>query len=74
MDLGQEGIREIDRNYDWSIYIGRYNIHPEIWNQIKAENPIAQVVTIDSSPDSLNLEQRKLYDTIVSQYSNELGG
>jgi ATP-dependent DNA helicase PIF1 len=75
MDLRQDiGTREIDRNYDWSIHVGRYNIHPEIWDQMKAENPVAQVVTIDSSPDSLNLEQMKLYDTVVSQYSNELGG
>ena len=62
----------MDRNYDWSPHIGRYNIPPEIWDQIKAENPIAQVVTIDSSPDPLNLEQRKLYDTVVDQYSQEL--
>jgi hypothetical protein len=66
------GTREIDRDYDWSIHVGRYNIHPEVWDQIKAENPVAQVVTVDSSPDSLNLEQRKLYDTVGSQYSNEL--
>ena len=29
---------------------------------------------MDPSPDSLNLEQRKLYNTVVSQYSNELAG
>ena len=29
---------------------------------------------MDSSPDALNLEQRKLYDTVVSQYSHELRG
>jgi ATP-dependent DNA helicase PIF1 len=75
MGLGQDvGTREIDRVYDWSIHVGRYNIHPGIWDQIKAENPVAQVVSMDSSPDSLNLEQRKLYDTVVSQYLNELGG
>ena len=75
MDLGQDiGTREIDRDYDWSVHVGRYNIYPEIWDRIKAENPVAQVVTIDPSPDSLNLEQRKLYDTVVSQYSDELGG
>ena len=73
--LGQDiGIREMDRDYDWSVHVGRYDIHPEIWDQIKAENPVAQVVTMDPSPGSLNLEQRKLYDTVVSQYSNELAG
>jgi hypothetical protein len=29
---------------------------------------------MDSSPNALNLEQRKLYDTVVSQYSHELRG
>jgi ATP-dependent DNA helicase PIF1 len=29
---------------------------------------------MDPSPNSLNLEQRKLYDTVISQYSNELAG
>jgi hypothetical protein len=32
MDLGQDiGARDIDRDYNWSVYIGRYNIQPEIW-------------------------------------------
>lgn len=75
MELRQEvGIREIDQNYDWSIHVGRYDIDPEIWDQVKAENPVAQVVAMDSSPDSLNLEQGRLYDTVVSQYANELAG
>ena len=75
IDLGQDlGTREIDRVYDWSAHVGRYNIHPEVWDQMKAENPVDQVVTMDSSPDSLNLEQRKLYDTVVSQYLNDLAG
>ena len=72
MDLDSLGTREMDWNYDWSSHVGRYNIPPEIWDQIKAENPVAQVVTIDSSPLPLNLEQRKLYDTVVDQYSQEL--
>lgn len=75
MDFGDRiGTRDIDRGYDWSTHVGRYNIHPEIWDQIKAENPMAQAVTMDSSPAFLNLEQKKLYDTVVSQYSDELAG
>lgn len=66
------GAREMDRDYDWSLHVGRYDISPDIWDQVKAENPIAQVVVIDSSPDPLNREQRKLYDTVVDQYSQEL--
>jgi hypothetical protein len=75
MDLGQDvGARDFDRDYDWSVHVGRDNIQPESWVQAQAENPVAQVVSMDASPDSLNLEQRKLYDTVVSQYSNELAG
>src|SRR5258705_366486 len=62
----------MDRNYDWSLRVGRYDIAPEVWDQVKAENPIAQLVTMDSSPLPLNLEQRKLYDTVLDQYSQEL--
>src|ERR1700726_1071684 len=72
IDLDSLGAREMDRNYNWSPHVGRYNISPEIWDQIKAENPIAQLVAIDPSPLPLNLEQRKLYDTVVGQYSQEL--
>jgi hypothetical protein len=32
---------------------------------MKAENPIAQLVTIDLSPSPLNPKQRKLYDTVA---------
>jgi hypothetical protein len=66
------GSREIDRQYDWSAHVGRYDISPDIWQQIKDENPIAQVVTVDLSPHSLNLEQRKLYETVVNQYTQEI--
>jgi hypothetical protein len=73
MDLLETlGTREMDRNYDWSLHVDRYDLSPEVWDQIKAENPIAQVVTMDSSPLPLNLEQRKLYDTVVNQYTQEL--
>jgi hypothetical protein len=70
--LDSLGSRELDRDYDWSSHVGRYDIPPEIWEQVKAENPMAQVVTIDSSPLPLNPEQRKLYETVVDQYSQEL--
>ncbi|EXU94545.1 PIF1-like helicase, partial [Metarhizium robertsii] len=70
--LDSLGSREMDRDYDWSSHIGRYDIPPDIWDQVKAENPIAQVVAMDPSPFPLNREQRMLYDAVVSQYSQEL--
>lgn len=54
------------------MYVGRYDISPEIWDQVKAKYPTVQVVGMDSLPDPLNLEQRKLYNTVVDQYSQEL--
>ena len=71
--LNSLGSREIDRWYDWSTHIGRYDeIYPEVWEQIKAENPIELRVEVDSSPEALNTEQRKLYDVIVAQYDSEI--
>jgi ATP-dependent DNA helicase PIF1 len=66
------GARVVDSSYDWSLHVGRYDIAPEVWERVKAENPTAQVVTADPSPDPLNQEQRKLYDVVVSQYTQEL--
>ena len=63
--LNSLSTREMDRNYNWSLHVSRYDISPNIWDQIKAENPIAQLVTMDLLPLPLNLEQRKLYDTVV---------
>jgi hypothetical protein len=51
------GSREIDCSYDWSPHIGQYNeIHTEVWDQMKAENPIELRVEVDSSPGALNSE------------------
>ena len=57
------GSRQIDRSYDWSTHIGRYHdLCPDVWEQIKAENPIELLVDVNSSPEPLNLEQKRLYD------------
>ena len=66
------GSRPIDQAYNWSIHIGRYTIRHDIWAQIKACNPALQTVTVNSDPESLNTEQRKLYDVVIGQYQQEL--
>jgi hypothetical protein len=38
--LDNLGSRELNRDYDWSSYVSCYNIPPEIWEQVKAENLI----------------------------------
>jgi len=66
------GARNADRNYDWTAHIGRSDLAPDVWDQVKAENPVAHVVTMDPCPLALNIEQRKLYDVVVTQYTQEL--
>jgi hypothetical protein len=77
--LDSLGSREIDRLYDWPTHIGRYKeICREVWEQTKAEIPIELRAEVNSSPEALNTEQRKLYDTIIAPYTKyyeiNLGG
>jgi hypothetical protein len=60
------GTRHLDRAYDWSSYVGKYEVDLESWGQLKAENQIEQSVDVDSSPRTLNFEQRKLYSIVVN--------
>ena len=62
----------MDRDFDWPMFFARYNHPPAIFDRLKAENPVAQLVTTTSSPEGLNTEQRKLYDVVVDQYAREL--
>ena len=70
--LGGLGTRHLDREYDWTRHVGKYDINSKDWSRLQAENPIEQAVDVDSSAGSLNLEQRKLYDIVVDQYTQEL--
>jgi ATP-dependent DNA helicase PIF1 len=63
---------DMDRNFDWSMFFAQYNHPPGIFDRLKAENSIVQLVTTTSSPESLNTEQQKLYDVVVDQYTREL--
>ena len=63
------GTQDIDQNYDQSVHVGCYDVSPNVWDQVKARYLIAQVVVVDSSQDPLNLEQRKLYNMVMDQYS-----
>lgn len=48
MDLGQDiGVRDVDRDYDSSAHVGRYIIQSEIWDQVNAESPVAQAVSME---------------------------
>ena len=38
--LDNLGNRDLDRNYDWSLHIGKYDIPLQVWDEVKAANPI----------------------------------
>jgi hypothetical protein len=62
----------MDRDFNWPMFFGRYDHPSSILDQLQTEHPIDQAVTTNSSPGRLNPEQRKIYDTVVDQYTREL--
>ena len=66
------GSREFDRAYDWTSHVGRDVVSPDAWAQFKLQHYSEQAVTVDADPAPLNTEQRKLYDVVTSQYTQEL--
>ena len=66
------GDRVVNNSYDWSAHVGRCDMCPGVSGQVNAENPIVQDISVDSSLLSLNLEQRTLNNTVVTQYSHKL--
>jgi hypothetical protein len=67
------GSQDVHQAYDWISHVSQYTATtPEVWEQFKLQNPADQEVVINSSPTALNIEQRKIYDLIVSQYTNKL--
>ena len=66
------GMRDLDRIYNWSLHINKYDVDLSIWDQVKAANLIQQYVTVDSSPSSLNTEQGKLYRSVINHFTEYL--
>ena len=73
-DIDVLGRRDVDVNYDWTPHVGRYTddgiLHGDFWKQHKAENPLH--LDVDHQPlearDSLNPEQRLVYDTVMGHF------
>ncbi|KAF6523203.1 hypothetical protein HZS61_014731 [Fusarium oxysporum f. sp. conglutinans] len=73
-DIDILGRRDIDINYDWTSHIGRYTddgiLNGDYWKQRKAENLLD--LDVDDQPlearDSLNPEQRLVYDTVMDHF------
>jgi hypothetical protein len=66
------GTREIDRLYDWMSHVSCNPVLPVTWELFKRQHATEQAVTIDADPSLLNTEQRKLYDVVTAQYTDEL--
>ncbi|KAG7002669.1 ATP-dependent DNA helicase PIF1 [Fusarium oxysporum f. sp. conglutinans] len=73
-DIDILGRRDIDINYDWTPHVGRYAddgiLNSDYWKQRKAENTLD--LDVDDQPlearDSLNPEQRIVYDTVMGHF------
>ncbi|KAG6992212.1 ATP-dependent DNA helicase pif1 [Fusarium oxysporum f. sp. conglutinans] len=73
-DIDILGRRDIDINYDWTSHVGRYTddgiLNGDYWKQRKAENLLD--LDVDDQPlearDSLNPEQRLVYDTVMDHF------
>jgi hypothetical protein len=67
------GIRPSDLAYDWAAHAGLYEVSDNWLAGMKTQFPSDQVVRdVDLNPDSLNPEQRKLFDTTVDHYRQGL--
>ncbi|KHO00508.1 ATP-dependent DNA helicase PIF1 [Metarhizium album ARSEF 1941] len=73
-DIDVLGRRDIDVNYDWTPHVGRYTnediLRGNYWKQRKAESSFP--LDVEHQPlearDSLNPEQRLVYDTVMDHF------
>ncbi|KJK85038.1 hypothetical protein H633G_11133 [Metarhizium anisopliae BRIP 53284] len=76
-DIDMLGRRDIDIDYDWTPHVGRYTddgiLNADYWKQRKARNRLD--LDVDHQPlearDSLNRDQRLVYDTVMDHFLNQ---
>ncbi|EFZ04536.1 ATP-dependent DNA helicase PIF1 [Metarhizium robertsii ARSEF 23] len=76
-DIDILGRRDIDVDYDWTPHVGRYTddgiLNGDYWKQRKARNRLD--LDVDHQPlearDSLNRDQRLVYDTVMDHFLNQ---
>jgi hypothetical protein len=76
-DIDMLGRRDIDINYDWIPHVGRYTddgiLNGDYWKQRKARSRLD--LDVDHQPlearDSLNRDQRLVYDTVVGHFLSQ---
>ncbi|KAF5133799.1 ATP-dependent DNA helicase PIF1 [Metarhizium anisopliae] len=76
-DIDMLGRRDIDIDYNWTPHVGRYTddgiLNGDYWKQRKARNRLD--LDVDHQPlearDSLNRDQRLVYDTVMDHFLNQ---
>ncbi|EED13561.1 hypothetical protein TSTA_098180 [Talaromyces stipitatus ATCC 10500] len=69
------GERTIDREMDWSTHIGTHDyIQTDFWALMKEDFPRPSIVDSSASPESLETQQRHLYDLVIHHYKQHLAG
>jgi hypothetical protein len=76
-DIDVLGRRDIDVNYDWTPHVGRYTdeeiLRGNYWKRRKAESSFP--LDVENQPlearDSLNPEQRLVYDTVMDHFLSQ---
>src|SRR5436305_15009850 len=69
------GERDLDRSYDWSIYASIYpELDSDFWEISKVNYPADQMVSMAQTAESLQPEQKHVYDVVMQQYEWILQG
>jgi hypothetical protein len=67
--------RDLDRLYDWSTHAGIHaELQIEFWDDAMVTHPADQTVTVTQGAESLQPEQRRIYDNAIQQYERILEG
>jgi hypothetical protein len=74
-DPDKLGERDLDRSYDWSGHAGIYpQLQSDFWEISKITYPADQTVSVAQAAESLQPEQRRVYDAVMQQYERILQG
>jgi len=69
------GERDLDRSYDWSTHAGIYlDLDSDFWENSKSNYPADQSVSMAQTAESLQPEQKRVYDAVLQQYERILQG
>jgi len=68
------GERDLDREHNWGPYVGHLSLPDDFWRQVKLEYPTALIAESSANPDSLERQQRRFFDLVVTHYRRHLAG